>query len=352
MHKLLFAIVITQLSAPSPKEPYKEPQIAAAGSVVAMAFGSGTNILVAVSRDGGETFAKPVRVATASVIPLSRHRGPRIAIAGGEMVVTAVVGENEVTGEHAHGLPSDGNLMAWRSADEGRTWSGPVRINDAAGSAREGLHSLAAGAHGELFAAWLDLRKAGTQLYGAWSSDGGATWSNNVAIYSAPEGTICQCCHPTAVFNEKGEVQVMWRNVLDGSRDLYLITSDARHGFGKPVKLGNGSWKINACPMDGGGMVRDGGKTLTVWRREAAIFLDEPGHAEAQIGEGKDVALAPAEGSPYAAWIQNGQLILWHSGRQEVVAAEAAFPALSALPGGGVLLAWEANGGISVKRVR
>jgi hypothetical protein len=354
MHKLIAAFAtfaIAQLTAPSPDAPYREPQIAVSGKLTAMAFGSGSNIFVSISSDDGATFTKPVRVAEAPVVPLTRHRGPRIVFAANTIVVTAVVGENQAKGEHSHGLPADGDLMAWRSADQGRTWSKPVRINDLPAAPREGLHTLAADVHGNVFAAWLDLREEGTRLYGAWSADSGATWSKNVKIYESPDGTICQCCHPTAIFTENGNVEVMWRNVFDGSRDFYVITSDANHRFGSPQKLGAGTWKIDACPMDGGGMVRDHGKTITVWRRENDIFLDEPGRPETKIGDGKDVTLAVAGGLPYAAWIKSAQLILWRNGKQEVIAAQAAFPNLSALPDGGVLLAWEANNGISVKRI-
>jgi hypothetical protein len=357
MHKLIVVFVVvnvfagTELTAPSPDAAYKEPQIAASGKLTAVAFGSGSNIFVAVSTDDGATFAKPVRVAEAPVVPLTRHRGPRIAISGGTIVVTAIVGETEAKGEHSHGLPSDGDLFVWRSTDQGRTWLKSVRVNDVAAAPREGLHTLAADNHGNLFAAWLDLRGQGTQLYGAWSSDSGATWSKNVKIYESPEGTICQCCHPTAVFTESGGVEVMWRNVLQGARDFYLKTADADRNFGAPQKLGAGTWKINACPMDGGGMVRDHGKTTTVWRRENEIFLDEAGHPETRIGDGKDVTLAVNADVPYAAWIKESQLILWHNGKQEVIATQAAFPNLSALPNGGVLLAWEANNGISIKRI-
>ena len=104
--------------------------------------------------------------------------------------------------------------------------------------------------------------------------------------------------------------------------------------------------------MDGGGMVWEHGKTTTAWRRENEIFLDELGRPEARIGEGKDVTLAQSGGDPYAAWIKQSQLILWHSGKQEVIADQAAFPNLTSLPDGGVLLAWEANNDIHLKRVR
>lgn len=351
MHGLIAALVISQLAGNSPEAPYREPQLAAVRGLTVMAFGSGSNIHVVSSTDGGQTFTKPVTVGAAPVVPLTRHRGPRVAISGGAVVVTAVVGQTEATGPHAHGLPSDGDLLAWRSTDHGVTWSKPVRINDAPSAPREGLHTLAADERGNLFAAWLDKRGEGTALYGAWSSDAGVTWSKNLKIYESPGGTICECCHPTAAFDASGGLDLMWRNVLDGSRDFYLIHADARREFAGPRKLGVGTWKINACPMDGGGLAHAGSKTISVWRRMDDIFLAQPGQPEEKIGEGKDVTLAASGDKIYAAWIKGEQLGVWTSGRQEIVGGPAAFPNLTALPGGGALLAWEANNGISLKRL-
>lgn len=162
----------------------------------------------------------------ALLLPLTRHRGPRVAILGSAIVVTAVARQTEATG-HAHGLPSDRDLLAWRLLDGGITWSKPVTITDVVSAPREGLHTLAANGRGNLFAAWLDLRSKGTRLYGAWSSDSSATWSKNVKIYESPDGSICQRCHP-AVVDGAGCLDLMWRYVLAGSRDFYLIRADNR----------------------------------------------------------------------------------------------------------------------------
>ena len=95
------------------------------------------------------------------------------------IVISAVAGKRASQGPHAHGLPENGDLLVWRSADGGRTWSSPSTVNDVAGAAREGLHAMASGAGGLLFTAWLDLREGRTKLYGARSTDGGVTWSKN-----------------------------------------------------------------------------------------------------------------------------------------------------------------------------
>jgi hypothetical protein len=194
----LAVLALTQLTPQSTDTPYREPKLAVSGHTVALAFGAGKGIFVSTSPDDGKTFGKPVQVGGGAIVPLSRHRGPRLVFTQGALVVTAVVGQKEATGPHADGLPADGDLFAWRSTDNGRTWSKPIRINDVPAAPKEGLHTLAAKANGELFAVWLDLRNDGTRLYGATSKDGGLTWSKNMKLYESPDGSICQCCHPTA----------------------------------------------------------------------------------------------------------------------------------------------------------
>jgi len=321
---LLSAFAVVKLMSPAPDTPYREPQLAASPKLVAMAFGSGTGVYVATSADRGETFSQPVRIAESPVVPLSRHRGPRIAIVADAIVVTAVVGKTEAHSEHSHGLPSDGDLFAWKSVDNGRTWSKGVRVNDVSAAA----------------------------LYGAWSADSGATWSKNALVYESPDGTICQCCHPSAAFDEHGGLDVMFRNCLGGSRDFYLLHAGANRQFGKAEKLGTGTWKINACPMDGGGIAHDGGRTVTAWRRGEELFLDEPGHREQKLGDGKDVALAAGGGRVAALWIKESKLLAWSAGKTEVLAEQAAFPNLVALPGGGFLAAWEDDGAIKTQTLR
>jgi len=348
----LFAVMTSRLCPTGPDGAAREPQIAANSSIVVLTFGAGMAIYFSSSRDGGNTFAVPTKVAEAGIIPLSRHRGPHIALSGDAIVITAVAGNRPETGAHAHGLPSDGDLLEWRSPDGGKTWSGGQAINDVPGSATEGLHALTSGGKGTLFAAWLDKRGGkGTKLYSSRSMDGGVTWSRNVAVYESPDGSICECCHPSVAIDAAGVLMVMWRNSLGGARDMYLATSRDGATFSAPRKLGNGTWQLNACPMDGGGIAVSSSETLTAWRRDTYVFLAEPGRPERQVGTGKDVALALSGNRPYVAWVDGGKVEAWIDGKTELLSSAGAFPALSSLPRGGVLAAWEENGAIQVRRL-
>jgi hypothetical protein len=349
---LLFFAMTVHLGPMGPDAPAHEPQMAASGNSVALTFGAGHTIYFSSSHDGGSTFSAPLKVTDAGIVPLTRHRGPRIAFAGSAIVITAVVGNKAEGGPHAHGLPSDGDLMVWRSVDGGNTWIAGKAINDVPASATEGLHALASDGYGLLYAAWLDKRGAnGTKLYSARSTDGGVTWSKNTAVYLSPDGTICECCHPSLAIGASGELVVMWRNALDGSRDMYLSTSPDGVTFGKPRKLGEGTWKINACPMDGGGLAVSTSKILTAWRRETNVFLAEPGKAERQIGSGKDIALAISGNRTYVAWVDGTTVDVWTDGKVEPLADGGAFPSLVSLPGGIVLAAWEEKGAVQVRRL-
>jgi hypothetical protein len=81
------------------------------------------------------------------------------------------------------------------------------------------------------------------------------------------------------------------------------------------------------------------------------IFMAEPGKPETKLGEGKDVAIATSQNKIYALWVKGTQLVAWVDGKTEVLADKAAMPALTAIPTGGVLAAWEENGGLSVRRL-
>jgi Neuraminidase (sialidase) len=95
------------------------------------------------------------------------------------------------------------------------------------------------------------LRDKHNKIFGAKSTDGGKTWGKNIMIYASPDTTVCECCKPSVVM-KGNNIYVMFRNWLNGNRDLHIIQStDIGLNFGQAQKLGAGSWTLNGCPMDG-----------------------------------------------------------------------------------------------------
>src|SRR5207249_5361510 len=123
-------------------------------------------------------------------------------------------------------------------------------------------------------AVWLELREnKQNKIFGEKSNDSRKTWSKNSLIYASPDSTVCECCKPSVAMKGTA-VYVMFRNWLNGNRDLYLIrSSDGGNTFGHAQKLGNGNWALNGCPMDGGGLtINKNGDPETVGKRQSKIF--------------------------------------------------------------------------------
>ena len=142
----------------------------------------------------------------------------------------------------------------------------------------------------------------------------------------------------------KGDnVYVMFRNWINGNRDLYLIQSkDGGSIFGEAQKLGTGSWKLNACPMDGGGLaITSTGAIQTVWRREGKIYAATPGSAENEIGEGRGCTMETVHGKNVYAWIENGEVVVIKPKGQKKILGKGSQPVLKALNNEHVICVWE-----------
>lgn len=292
--------------------------------------GRSGDLFVACSIDGGATFSAPVKVAHVPQLMVGNRRGPRIAAQGDRITVTAIAHE----------------LIAFTSNDGGKTWGQPVTINDVPNSAREGLHDLAGSSGGELFVTWLDLRNEKTELWAAGSKDGGRTWTKNDPIYKSPDKSICECCHPSALFDAEDNLAVMWRNSIAGSRDMWLMTRARGSARFTPArKLGEGTWKINGCPHDGGTLVGLGdGKFGAVWQRSGEVFLTRDQDAEFKLGKGRQPAVTNGA-APLVIWNDGTDLVVMRDLRgaqptQRV--GDARFPCVVALPDGrGAVVAYE-----------
>ncbi len=298
------AVLVATGDANGPKQP--QAAVAANGTVYVV-FGSGEDISFCISSDNGKSFSKPAIAFRVPNLSLGMRRGPRITAFGDALIITAIGGKQ--------GKGRDGDLLAWRSNNRGETWNGPVQVNDNNDSAREGLHAMTVSATGEAWCTWLDLRNQRTELYSAKSVDSGASWSRNQLVYSSPEKSICECCHPSIAVHDN-TIQVLFRNSLAGNRDMFLTTVERINGKfnSKSAQIGNEHWKLNACPMDGGMLAIDSkGVVSTVWRRSRDIFIfTNDGTDEQIIGQGEQPWITSTKDGPIVVWStrRGGELLL------------------------------------------
>ena len=310
----------------------RQPQVAIGrdgrGYVV---FGDGAAIYCASAALPALEFAAPVKIAELPKLALGMRRGPRIVAAGGSLVVTAI--------SHA-----EGRVYGWRSIDAGQSWRAIGPINTVENSAREGLHALAGTDGGFVICVWLDLRAGGMELWSRVSRDGGVEWQPEVRVYASPDGSVCQCCVPGVAIGPRGEIAVLWRNALGGARDMWTAaSSDGGHTFAAAHKLGEGTWTLQACPMDGGGLaIAPDGALLTAWRRERTVFASGSLGPETKLADDAAQPLVVSNGvKPATLWEKDGALWLRVGADAARLLARPARMAAAAPQGAGFLVVWE-----------
>jgi hypothetical protein len=317
------------------------PQLAIdAQGTVRMIYGRGDTILAVSSTDHGQHFSTPVVVGIVPNMHLGNTRGPVLASSPRRTVVAAIGKAGVIT---LFELNHKSNR--WRAVERA--------LNDADSSAPEGLMTLAADGDDRFYAVWLDVREARrNQIYFATLEPGATSARANTRVYAAPNGPVCECCRPS-VSVARGIVSVMFRNSLGGFRDMYVTTSrDAGKTFAQPEKLGQGTWKFDACPMDGGAMAYDGsGGIGTVWRRENAIYYARRGSAEVRIADGRSPMMAVEGGKTFVIW-QSGPSIRMRTieGGAETIVGEGRAPQVIGLGDGHVLTAWENARSVYIRR--
>jgi hypothetical protein len=304
-------------------------------------FGQADEIFYTSSRNGGSSFATPQPMGRQDKLALGMTRGPQVITTRDYVVIAAA--------DHT------GKIMAYRLKNNESEWGDPVNILNGDTTAKEGFIAIASGKENNVYAAWLDLRIGKkNNIFSAFSSDGGKTWSESKLVYASPEGRVCPCCRPSITADRKGNVYVMFRNDLNGARDLYVARSkDGGRSFAPAQKLGEGTWIFDKCPMDGGGISTDAkGKVGTTWRRENTVYYSEPGMPERKIGEGRASSLVKNSRGNYLVW-QRGTHIMALTPDElgSEIIGTGIYPRLASLRDESVICIWESEGKIVAKKL-
>ncbi len=293
-----------------------------------LTYGTGDSIMYAWSSDKGQNFSVPSLIGVLPKLAASHTRGPQLAVTSTGLVLTA--------------CNDSGNIFSFVKEGSGN-WQSSARVNDMDTVAKENLMALSADGK-QAFAVWLDLRDRHNKIFGARSADGGKTWSKNILVYASPDSTVCECCKPSVVV-QGDQVYVMFRNWMNGNRDLYLIqSSDGGAHFKTAQKLGQESWALNGCPMDGGGLaINKNGIPQTVWNRKGKIYSDEPGMPEKEIGSGKGCAIESVNDRNIYAWVENGEVVVLKPDGNKVTLGKGQLPVVKAIDKEHVICVWENN---------
>jgi hypothetical protein len=339
MLSISFTPCISQHTYKGNKHNAASPSLAADDNKVYMVYASGDTILFCSSGNKGKDFSAPMQAIVLSQLSTGGGRGPQIAVTKDKMIIAAA--------------DKIGNIYAFIKNKNEIQWKKAGRINDVPGVAKEAFVSLASNENGEVYAVWLDLRNNNkNKIAGAKSSDGGATWSRNKIIYTSPDGAVCECCKPSVEMGNR-VIAVMFRNWLNGNRDLFITKSvDGGQSFDRVKQLGEGNWKLNACPMDGGALIINNDNTITtVWRREADIYLCEVGKKENKITVGKQCTIAGNDNNTFISFINNGKVYCMKPDRTIVELGTGTYPQLIVTSPETVVCAWQQEGQVAYAMV-
>lgn len=303
--------------------------------LIETAFGSENKILYSFSKDKGTTFSIPEEIASLNDLMLGRGMGPQIAAAKEFTAIAAINGA--------------GDIFFWKKTRDNGRWSEEIQVNKVAGVAGEGLMALVADTIGkQIIIVWLDTReKDKAKVYGAFSTDAGIKWTEKL-IYELPDGSVCPCCKPNVLINGKN-VYVMFRNNIKGSRDLHLVQSvDGGKTFSNAQKIGTGTWEIDGCPMDGGGMaLSPSNKVVTAWKRKNEIYLSELNSTEQKTGEGWFPSISFIRNTPTVVWSSNGKILLKdQNSKKEIILGKGGFPKVVRASLNELFVIWESGNGV------
>jgi putative cell wall-binding protein len=186
----------------------------------------GDSIYLRRSLDNGATWQPEVRVDNASGLGTASF-GLNIATDGrGNFYIVWDDSRNTATKQ----------IFFTRSRDGGATWSTPALL-PAPSDVRTDM-DLIASPSGHVFVTWEDNRVAAgdSRIYGAYSTDFGATWSADILIDDAGAGFDER--FPVATYGREGEIVLAWESDRAGG-----VGEDVMYAFSPD---GGATWQNDA----------------------------------------------------------------------------------------------------------
>ena len=259
--------------------------LAASGPLVAAVWAASlptgvTDIYVAVSRDGGSTFAAPVRVnEKPGDARVNGEQPPRVAVRSRGTT------RPEIVAVWTSKTDSGGTIVSARSIDAGKTFGPTSLVAEAPGN--RGWENIAIDGAGKVHVVWLDhreLAQSGSMNHTAEhhaepaeSRKDAVETAQHSKLYTATlgdpksshaiTGGVCYCCK-TAIAAVENDIYLAWRHVYPQNvRDMAFTAShDSGGTFSTPVRVSEDKWQIEGCPEDGPALALDSRRQIhVVW---------------------------------------------------------------------------------------
>lgn len=308
--------------------------------VIRMVYGDGEKIFCITSTNNGNSFSNPVLVGEINEMLLGHTRGPQIASSKNYTLISAI--------------DKDGAIHSYRLNHQSGKWAKLGSVNDSKGSADEGLMAVTADTEDNFYAVWLDIRvNKKNNIFFSTVNGKSSSWSKNLMVYKSPEGNVCECCKPNIATNN-GRVVISFRNWLMGSRDIYYaVSTNKGKTFSDPEKSGTGTWRLNACPMDGGGVaISETGITSTAWRRNSDVYYWSENQPEQRLGTGRDVSMAQSKNNTFVSWQDKNKIKVMDLKKDKISEiGNGISPRVYTLSNGRAFCVWEDDKAVKYKLI-
>src|SRR6266545_2043322 len=118
------------------------------------------------------------------------------------------------------------DIYATRSSNAGASFAANVKVNDEAGAVIQLIPSIAANA-GKVQVAWTDGRTAGSTSWDIYTSSSldGLSWSPNVRVNDDASSNIFQY-NPSVAIDQSGDVFAAWLDTRTSGQDIFAATLD------------------------------------------------------------------------------------------------------------------------------
>jgi hypothetical protein len=267
------------------------------------------------SDDGGEHFARPLRVNSEpeSAIAIGNIRGAHLAVGKAGRVHVAWMGSDKSKKE---GEPTP--MLYARLNDDGTAFE-PQRNVIKSAFGLDGGGSLYADEHGNVGVGWHApvpgmKGEENRRVWLARSKDEGQTFAQETPA-SDPGTGCCGCCGMRAFSDAKGRVFMLYRSATAKvGRDTYLLASSDLGQTFRAEKLQ--SWNIETCPMSSFALTSSKDRVLAAWETDGQVYF---AGIDGESGKHSEPTAAPgASGGrkhPAVAANDRGETILvWTEG--------------------------------------
>lgn len=215
---------------------------------------------MALSSDGGKTFSERSVIFSGSGIGGSRLMRPKVLAKSDGTLVAVFSNRSDAGGKRAT------DIMYCTSTNNGATWTPAQPVDtDATKGLVRGFFDAVVLPNGEVAVAYLkdvvgstkheerDLRMAITKN-GVFQAE------------KLLDPVVCDCCNISLLVDNKGTLNVYYRDNNDDVRDIAKMTStDNGQTFSKPTLLYQDNWLIKGCPHSGAFSTTFGNENLIAW---------------------------------------------------------------------------------------